>query len=130
MKNPEANKRKAGFYLLEVLVASVAAAVGLVGVLVSFSVLTRTARLLDTRTKVLHQARQQMEQLQRIPFAASELSLGTHMIAGGAYYVSNFPPASTEGRAKLVTVSLSAQAANNATSQVAVTTVLSMTLHK
>jgi type II secretory pathway pseudopilin PulG len=126
MSRRRETSRKAGYLLIEVMVASVAVAVGLAGVMVSFSVLTRTARLMDARTRALHQARQQAELLQRCVYAAPELSLGTHSIAGGAYYVSNYPYAST----KLVTVVLNVKAPNNATSQVSVATVLSMALHK
>ncbi len=115
-----------GFTLTEVLVASAMVAVGLAGVLVSFSVLTRTARLLDTRTRAMHEGRKTLEELQGISFSAPELAPGVHSISGGQYEVSTYGFPST----KTVAVSFDVLTPNGTTSRVSLTTVMSSVFHK
>lgn len=115
-----------GFTLTEVLIASAIVAIGLAGILVSFSVLTRTARLLDARTRAMHQARQTLEELQGLSLSAPALTPGVHPISGGWYQVSTYGFHST----KTVSVSYELLTPNGATSHVSLTTVMSSVFHK
>jgi len=111
---------------VEVLIASFGVALGLAGMLVSFSALMRTARLVDQENQALHQARERLETLRTYPYTAPQLAVGTHAVAGGQYVVSTYTYPST----KRVVLSYDVVAPNNVTSQVSVTTVLTAGLHK
>ena len=124
--NAKARSRKGGFTLAEVLIASAGVALGAVGILVAFSVLTRTARVMNTQASALHLARQQIEQLRTCSFSDAALSMGTHSISGGTYLVTNYIYANT----RRVTVSLNVTGPDNRTSQVTVSTVMSSAFHK
>ena len=117
---------KAGFTLVEVMIASAGVALGFLGVLASFSVLTQTARLIGQEHQALHLARQQIEQIRTHSMSDAELALGTHSFSGGAYIVSAYTYPTT----KQITLSLNVVAPNNRTSQITVATVMSSNLHK
>jgi type II secretory pathway pseudopilin PulG len=119
--------RSAGFTLVEVVVASFGVAFGLAGVLMSFSALMRTARMVDAESRAMHQARQHMEQLRTASFSAPPLAIGTHTISNGFYVVSASSPTST---LRQITVTLNAITPNHATARVDLATVLSSELHK
>ena len=118
--------RKAGFTLLEAMIASFGVALGFVGLLVSFSTLSRTATMASQESVAMHQARQQIETLRLLSFADTALSNGTHMIPNGQYVVTNFTYSTT----RKVTLILNVVAQNHTTSQVSVATVLTSLLHK
>lgn len=118
-------RQKCGGILIEVMIASFVLALGFAGVLVSFSSLTRTVRLVDTEMRTMHRARQELETLRTFSYSSGALSSGTHSITGGLYVVSAYSQAGT----KQVTLSLDVIAPNGSTSQVALTTVLASTIH-
>jgi Tfp pilus assembly protein PilV len=117
--------RTEGFSLVEVMVASFGVVLGLAGVLVAFSALVRTARMVNAEGQALHQARQQIEQLRTYSFASPELAVGTHVIPGGECLIS-----SNSALTRRITVTQYAVTPNNATSRVSLTTVLTSVLHK
>jgi len=93
---------KAGFTLVEVVVAIALLVLSLAAFTVSFVQSRRAAAISDNRLDAIHTARDKMETLGSYLYTASELSPGTHYFSNGFYTVSN----NTAARVKDVVLTL------------------------
>jgi len=91
-----------GFTLVEVLVAAALLILSLAAFTVSFVQSRRSVAISDNRLDAIHTARDKMETLGSYPYAASELSAGTHNFSNGFYMVSN----NTSARVKDIVVTI------------------------
>jgi type II secretory pathway component PulJ len=91
-------RKRAGFTLAEVCVASALMALVFVAVLGTISVGRRSASLVENRLAALHIARATMEDLRRHLYGSPELAEGTTLLPGnrGRYVVTSAGDGSTK----------------------------------
>lgn len=80
---------RAGFTLVEVVVAMALLLLTLTAFVVSFVQSKRSAAIADNRLEAIHTARDKMETLSSYPYTATGLSIGTHTFTNGFYTVSS-----------------------------------------
>jgi prepilin-type N-terminal cleavage/methylation domain-containing protein len=93
---------KAGFTLVEVVIAMALLILSLAAFTVSFVQSRRSAAISDNRLDAIHTARDKMEVICSYLYSSTGLSIGTHNFTNGFYTVSN----NTSARVKDIVVTL------------------------
>ncbi len=86
-KNSTTNK-KLGMTLVEVMVATVLAVVGLSSFLAAFSSLQHTSRIANNRMMAMHRAREILEYITSQTYQSNTLNIGTHTLPDATYTVT------------------------------------------
>ena len=97
-----ADRRAAGFTLVEVVIAMALLILSLSAFAVSFVQSRRSAAIADNRLDAIHTARDKMETLGSYLYTAPELSAGPHNFLNGFYTISN----NTAARVKDIVVTI------------------------
>lgn len=81
--------KASGYTLIEVVIATALLALTLSAFAASFVQSRRSATVAENRMEALHSARQQMETLMTLSFAATQFNYGVHALTNGSYAVTS-----------------------------------------
>ncbi len=115
---------RAGFTLVEALIAGLIAALAMGAIATSLIMHRRSATMARRQLEALHRARSVLESVTQNHFYAAPLNVGRHAVGDGHYDVSN-----VDGRTKNIVVRMPWINPNGRTNWVELTTSFSSSLH-